>query len=90
MRKGQKFVLRRETAGLIDADEIRRSLGRRFALPLMAASLIAAAQIAVPEVSGDAQKQLRATPEPAINAPAFIRPPRPSPDVLMGPRVRIG
>jgi hypothetical protein len=90
MRESHKKVFRRESASPVDADEIRRSLGRRIGLPLLAASLIAAAEIAVLRHPGNFEKPIRATPEPAINTPAFVRPPKPSPDVLMGARIRVG
>jgi hypothetical protein len=88
MSKDRQWIVRREGAGrAVDADEIRRSFGRRFALPLIAASLIALAEIAMTRPSEKATSEPRATPEPTINAPAFVRPSAPSPDVLIGPRV---
>jgi len=90
MRESQERVFRRESASAVDADDIGRSVGRRIGRPLVAASLIAAAEIAVLRPPGNLEWQIRATPEPAINAPAFVRPPKPSPDLLIGARIRLG
>ncbi len=84
MSRDYQTIVRRGSASRVvdvDADEIRRSLGRQFALPLIAAGLIALAEITLTRPSE------KATPEPTINAPAFVRPSAPSPDVLIGPRV---
>ena len=89
MNRNRKGAVGRN-AGSFGADEIRRNLGRRAGLALVAAGLIVAMEVAVLQPPGNLQKQIQATPEPAIGAPAFVRPPRPSPDVLMGGRIRIG
>jgi hypothetical protein len=90
MSRDCQTIVRRGSAsrvGVVDVDEIRRSLGRQFALPLIAAGLIALAEITLTGPSEKATSELRATPEPTINAPAFVRPSAPPPDDLIGPRV---
>jgi hypothetical protein len=82
-------LIRRGTVSVVTAAEIRRNLGRRYVAPLIVASLIAAAQVALLRPSTGTDKASRATLEPAINAPAFVRPPKPSPDALIGHVVRI-
>jgi len=78
-------------AGSIDAAEIHRTIGRRIVAPLIAAGLILTAEAALcrgPQRDRDVQP--RAAPEPVIEVPAFVRPPKPPPDVLIGGRIRIG
>ncbi len=72
----------------VNAAEIRRGMGRRYVAPLIVATLIAAVQIAILRPSTEMNKASRATTEPAINAPAFVRPKR-SPDALTVHVVRI-
>ncbi len=83
-------IVNRRRAVSDDGAEIRRTCGRRLVAPLIAASLILCGEIASLRGSGDADVPLRATPEPAIDAPAFVRPPKPAPDVLIGQKIRIG
>jgi hypothetical protein len=89
---GETVIRRRRgvRAGAFRGDEIRRNAGRRLALPLIAASLIALGEIAILKPQPKPDKQPATAPEPTINAPAFVRPPGPTPDVLIGRRVRIG
>ncbi len=89
MQNERLIVVRRGTVSVAAAAEIRRSVGRRYVAPLIAASLIAAAQVALLRPSTETDKASRATLEPAINAPAFVRPAKPSPDALIGHVVRI-
>ncbi len=77
------IVVRREGAIVVTAAEIRRNLGRRYVAPLIGASLIAAAQVAILRPSTDIDRASPATFAPAINAPAFVRP-KLSPDALIG------
>jgi hypothetical protein len=83
------IVVRHGTLRAVTAEEIRRNVGRRYVAPLIVASLIAAAQFALLRPSAETDKASRATLEPTINAPAFVRPPKPSPDALIGRVVRI-
>ena len=89
MPKGRQILVGFRSASLVDADEIRRTVWRRFVAPLIGAGLIGVALAAPLEAPADPNKALQLNPEPAIEAPAFVRPPRPSPDRLIGPRVRI-
>jgi hypothetical protein len=79
----------RTRAVSIDEDEIRRTLGRRFVFPLIAASLILWAEMALLKNASEPAVELRATPGPAVDAPVFVRPPKPAPDVLIGARIRL-
>jgi hypothetical protein len=74
----------------VNGDIIRRTFGRRLAAPLIAATLISAGGAALLRPSAERDIRPRAAPESTIDAPAFVRPPKPSPDVLTAPRVRIG
>ena len=74
----------------VDGDEIRRTWGPRIAAPLIVASLIAVAEVSLSWPSADQDGRPRAASEPVIDAPAFVRPPKPSPDVPIRPRIRIG
>ena len=82
------IIVRRGTLSAVGAAEIRRSVGRRYVAPLIVASLIAVAKFALVNPSTETDRPSRATAEP-INAPAFVRPAKPSPDALTGHAVRI-
>ena len=79
--------------GAAYADEIRRSAGRRLAAPLIAAGLIVAGEFALQPDSTKTEHAPRATPQRAFDAPAFVRPSRPSlniPDIHVSRPIRIG
>jgi len=80
----------RTGAGAVDGAEIRRTWGLRITTPLIAASLIALAEVSLVWPAAQPDGKPRATSEPIIEAPAFVRPAKPSPDVLIGPRIRVG
>ena len=85
------FMGRRD--GLVYADEIRQSAGRRLAAPLIVAGLIVAGEFALLPDSTKTQQPRRATPQPPVDAPAFVRPSRPSlniPDIRVSAPTRIG
>ena len=87
----REFVVRQDRT--VHADEIRRSAGRRLAAPLIAAGLIVAGEFALQPDSTETAHAPRAWPQPALEAPAFVRPSRPSlniPDIRASGRIRIG
>ena len=89
MTKKRRAVVRPMTASAVDAAELRRHLARRFVLPVIVATLFAAAQTEILRASAQMDKPSPATLGPILNAPAFVRPPRPSPDALFGHGVRL-
>jgi hypothetical protein len=89
MPNHRRTVERRRIAGTVLAAEARRRLARRFLAPLIGAVVIAAAQMALVRASAETGKPSRATLEPTIHAPSFVRPARPSPDALIGHCLRI-
>jgi hypothetical protein len=75
------------------AQEIWRNAGLRLAAPLIAAGLIVAAEFALQRDTAQTEYAPRTTTQPALEAPAFVRPPRPSlniPDIRVNRPVRIG
>ncbi len=91
MWEHRDFVVRRDCA--VHADGIRRNAGRRLAAPLIAAGLIVAGEFALQPGSKQTEHAVRATPKPAVDAPAFVRPSTPSlnvPDIRVSRPIRIG
>ena len=87
---GKRKEIPQRRTGAVDGDETRRTWGTRIAAPLIVASLIAIGEISFPRPPAASDAKPRATSEPVIDTPAFVRPPKPSPDVLVSPRIRIG
>ncbi len=91
MTGDRDFVVRRDRAAY--ADDIRRHAGRRLAAPLIAAGLIVAGEFALQPDSAKLEHAPRVTPQPTFDAPAFVRPSRPSlnmPGIHVGRPIRIG
>jgi len=90
MGRRYETLERRTGAGAVDGDEIRRTWGLRIAAPLIVASLIAIAEASLLWPPAESNAKPGATSQPVIDAPAFVRPPKPSPDVLIGSNIRLG
>ena len=68
---------------------IRQNLRRRRALSLILATLIVIAEMAALRPSLEAAKRPRAEPK-SVEAPAFVLPPQPPSDVIVGGKIRTG
>jgi hypothetical protein len=91
MSAHRDIVVRRDRA--VYAQEVWRNAGLRLAAPLIAAGLIAAAEFALQPDAAQTEYAPRTTMQPALEAPAFVRPPSPSlniPDIRVNSPVRIG
>jgi hypothetical protein len=87
---GRRYETLDWRTGAVDGGDSRRTWGLRITTPLIAASLVALAEISFLFPSAESDGKPPATFEPVIDAPAFVRPAKPSPDVLIGPRIRVG
>ena len=89
MSKERNPAVRSSAATRADDYEARQNLRWRCALSLVLATLVVIAEMAVLRPSAEAPDRPRAKPNP-IDAPAFVLPPRPPSDLLVGGKICVG
>ncbi len=76
-------------AASVDVHDIRRNIRRRYVLSLIVATLIVIAEMAVVGSSVGTARRPRAGHGP-VEASAFVFPPQPPSDLLVGGKIRTG
>jgi hypothetical protein len=86
MSRSCDIVVERPAAAVFAPATLLRMVGGSLVAPLLAAGVIAGAAIVSFQHPAEPGIVLRAAPAPIVEAPAFVRTPRLSPDDLICPK----